>query len=137
LNDLLDLGHIDMIIHAATPASAQLNSENSAEMLRINIEAMKSVLKYAGNNKPFLFTSSGAVYGTQPQSRSSSKAEGEVEPHPPIEQLNAYAQGKQSECVEKLKAVGSALLSLLDYLPSAESTCLVILISPLAISFEI
>jgi len=94
LNDLLDLGHTDMIIHAATPASAQLNSENPAEMLRINIEAMKSALKYAGNNKPFLFTSSGAVYGTQPQS-SSSRAEGEVEPHPPIEQLNAYAQGKQ------------------------------------------
>ena len=93
LNDLLDLGHTDMIIHAATPASAQLNSENPAEMLRINTEAMKSVLKYANNNKPFLFTSSGAVYGTQPQ--SSSIAEGEVEPHPPIEQLNAYAQRKQ------------------------------------------
>jgi len=94
LNEPLDLGHIDMIVHAATPASAQLNSENPVEMLRINIEAMKSILKYADNNKPFLFTSSGAVYGTQPQSISNI-AEGEVEPHPPIEQLNAYAQGKQ------------------------------------------
>jgi nucleoside-diphosphate-sugar epimerase len=94
MNNQLDLGHIDMIIHAATPASAQLNAENPAEMLRINVEAMKSVLRYAGKNQPLLFTSSGAVYGTQPQSVSHI-AEGNVEPNPPSEQLNAYAQGKQ------------------------------------------
>ena len=94
LNNYLDLGHIDMIIHAATPASAQLNTENPAEMLRINVEAMKSVLRYASDKKPLLFTSSGAVYGTQPQSVSHI-AEGNVEPNPPSEQLNAYAQGKQ------------------------------------------
>ena len=94
MNNQLDLGHIDMIIHAATPASAQLNAENPAEMLRINVEAMESVLRYASDNKPLLFTSSGAVYGTQPQSVSHI-AEGNVEPKPPTEQLNAYAQGKQ------------------------------------------
>ena len=94
LNGGLDLGHIDMIIHAATPASAQLNAENPAEMLRINVEATKSVLRYAGDNQPLLFTSSGAVYGTQPQSVGHI-AEGNVEPNPPSEQLNAYAQGKQ------------------------------------------
>jgi nucleoside-diphosphate-sugar epimerase len=95
LNGALDLGHIDMIIHAATPASAQLNAENPAEMLRINVVAMESVLRYAGNNQPLLFTSSGAVYGTQPQSVSHI-AEGNVEPNSPTEQLNAYAQGKQT-----------------------------------------
>ena len=94
LNGALDLGQIDMIIHAATPASAQLNAENPVEMLHINAEAMKSVLRYAGNNQPLLFTSSGAVYGTQPQSVGHI-AEGNVEPNPPTEQLNAYAQGKQ------------------------------------------
>jgi len=94
LTDHLDLGQIDMIIHTATPASAQLNAENPAEMLRINVEAMESVLRYASDNKPLLFTSSGAVYGTQPQSVSHI-AEGNVEPNPPSEQLNAYAQGKQ------------------------------------------
>ena len=94
MNNQLDLGHIDMIIHAATPASAQLNAENPAEMLRINVEAMESVLRYASDNKLLLFTSSGAVYGTQPQSVSHI-AEGNVEPKPPTEQLNAYAQGKQ------------------------------------------
>ena len=94
LNDHLDLGQIDMIIHTATPASAQLNAENPSQMLRINVEAMESVLRYASDNKPLLFTSSGAVYGTQPQSVSHI-AEGNVEPNPPSEQLNAYAQGKQ------------------------------------------
>jgi nucleoside-diphosphate-sugar epimerase len=94
LNSQLDLGQIDMITHAATPASAQLNAENPVEMLRINVEAMKAVLRYAGNNQPLLFTSSGAVYGTQPQSVGHI-SEGNVEPNPPSEQLNAYAQGKQ------------------------------------------
>jgi len=94
LNDQLDLGQIDMIIHTATPASAQLNSENPAEMLRINVEAMESVLSYASDSKPLLFTSSGAVYGTQPQSISHI-AEAEFVPKPPENQLNAYAQGKQ------------------------------------------
>ena len=94
MNNQLDLGQIDMIIHTATPASAQLNAENPAEMLRINVEAMESVLRYASDKKPLLFTSSGAVYGTQPQSVSHI-AEGNVEPSPPSEQLNAYAQGKQ------------------------------------------
>jgi len=94
LNDHLDLRQIDMIIHTATPASAQLNAENPAEMLRINVGAMESVLRYASDKKPLLFTSSGAVYGTQPQSVSHI-AEGTVEPNPPSEQLNAYAQGKQ------------------------------------------
>jgi len=50
MNNHLDLGHIDMIIHAATPASAQLNAENPAEMLRINVEAMESVLRYSAFN---------------------------------------------------------------------------------------
>jgi dTDP-glucose 4,6-dehydratase len=94
LTNAPDLGHVDMIIHTATPASAKLNAENPAEMLRINVEAMRSVLKYADNNQPLLFTSSGAVYGTQPQTVSHIP-EGTVQPNPPARQLNAYAQGKQ------------------------------------------
>ena len=88
------VGHVDMIIHAATPASAQLNAENPAEMLRINVEAMNSVLRYAGNNQPLLFTSSGAVYGNRPQT-VSHMPEGTAQQNSPTEQLNAYAQGKQ------------------------------------------
>ena len=94
LTNAPDVGHVDMIIHTATPASAQLNAENPAEMLRINEEAMKSVLKYADNNQPLLFTSSGAVYGTQPQTVSHIP-EGIIRPNPLAGQLNAYARGKQ------------------------------------------
>ena len=94
LTNAPDVGNVDMIIHTATPASAQLNAENPAEMLRINVEAMKSVLKYADNNQPLLFTSSGAVYGTQPQTVSHIP-EGIIRPNPLAGQLNAYARGKQ------------------------------------------
>ena len=93
LSEVFDLGIIDKIIHAATPASAKLNAENPVEMLRINVEAMRSVLSYSVADTPFLFTSSGAVYGSQPQTVSHIE-EGESEPRPPTEQLNAYALGK-------------------------------------------
>ena len=95
LNETIDVGHIDMIVHAATPASARLNAENPAEMFRINVEAMQSVLRYSNGNTPLLFTSSGAVYGSQPQTVSHI-AEADVEPSPHIEQLSSYAQGKQA-----------------------------------------
>ena len=94
LSETLNFGSIDSIIHAATPASAKLNSENPSEMLRINEVAMHSVLKYAHNQTPLLFTSSGAVYGEQSQSVSHI-AEGEIKPNPPLNQMNAYARGKQ------------------------------------------
>lgn len=95
LEDKVDIGKVDMIIHAATPASAKLNAENPSEMLRLNIAAMESVLRLANENTPLLFTSSGAVYGTQPESMTHI-AEGKIVPKPPKDQLNAYAQGKQA-----------------------------------------
>lgn len=94
LTGSLDFGHVDMIIHAATPASASLNHNRPDEMLRVNVQAMKSILAYSREAIPFLFTSSGAVYGTQPQS-ISHMAEGIFEPDSPIENLNAYAKGKR------------------------------------------
>jgi dTDP-glucose 4,6-dehydratase len=95
LEEEMDLGIFDMIIHAATPASAKLNAEDPAEMLRVNIAAMESVLRLTGNNTPLLFTSSGAVYGTQPESMAHIP-ERSIDPSPPMDQLNAYAQGKQA-----------------------------------------
>ena len=95
LEDQIDIGRVDMIIHAATPASAKLNAEDPSEMLRVNIAAMESVLHLAGNDTPLLFTSSGAVYGTQPKSMTHIP-ERSIDPSPPIDQLNAYAQGKQA-----------------------------------------
>ena len=95
LEEQIDIGKVDMIVHAATPASAKLNAEDPSEMLRVNIAAMESVLRLAGNNTPLLFTSSGAVYGTQPESMAQIP-ERSIDPSPPGDQLNAYAQGKQA-----------------------------------------
>jgi len=98
----LNVGNIDMIIHAATPASAELNESDPQEMLRINSQSMISALHYAKNGVPFLFTSSGAVYGLQPQSISHFM-EGVAMPSAPEQQLTAYGKGKQvaeSLCVE-------------------------------------
>ncbi len=62
------MGNVDAVIHAATPASAKLNSESPARMLEIVLDGMRNVLRMAANagRVPFLFTSSGAVYGRQP-----------------------------------------------------------------------
>ena len=55
------------LIHAATPASAALNSSDPATMLKVIIEGQERVITEAlrMNNK-LLFLSSGAVYGRQP-----------------------------------------------------------------------
>ncbi len=62
-------GTVDAFIHAATPASAKRRtSENPARMLEIVVDGMRNALRMAANagRVPFLFTSSGAVYGRQP-----------------------------------------------------------------------
>lgn len=100
LADALDIGLVDAIIHAATPASAELNDSNPAEMTRINTQSMQSALRFTKNKIPFLFTSSGAIYGNQPQSISQIA---EKQNQPFCEPTSAYAIGKQlaeSMCVQ-------------------------------------
>ena len=57
------------VIHAATEASAKLNQENPLLMLDTITEGTRHVLDFAAQAgvKKFLLTSSGAVYGKQPQ----------------------------------------------------------------------
>jgi dTDP-glucose 4,6-dehydratase len=95
LDEGINFGKVDMIIHAATPASAKLNAEDPSEMLRVNIAAMESVLHLAGNNTSLLFTSSGAVYGTQLESMTHI-SERFIDSSTPIDELSAYAQGKRT-----------------------------------------
>jgi nucleoside-diphosphate-sugar epimerase len=59
---------IDYIIHAATEASVKLNVEEPLTMFETVVNGTKRILEFAKlkNVKSFLFTSSGAVYGTQP-----------------------------------------------------------------------
>jgi dTDP-glucose 4,6-dehydratase len=92
LTDALDIGKVDAIIHAATPASALLNESNPIEMARINTQSMQAALKFAENKVPFLFTSSGAVYGDQPQSITHIS---EHQDQPYSELTSAYAKGKK------------------------------------------
>ena len=83
------------LIHAATPASAALNSSDPATMLKIIIEGQERVIVEAlrMNNK-ILFLSSGAVYGRQPLGVSHLQETWEGAPQ--IGDSNsAYHEGKR------------------------------------------
>ena len=56
------------LVHAATPASDELNRSNPDLMLSIIVDGQKQLLRESTriNVKRFLFLSSGAVYGPQP-----------------------------------------------------------------------
>lgn len=60
-------GKFDFIIHAATDASAKMIAENPDEIYDVCVNGTKKVLDFAEkcNCNKLLFTSSGAVYGTQ------------------------------------------------------------------------
>ena len=71
--DVLDVSTLnptyDVIIHAATPASAELNASNPKSMYELNVRAMTNVIEFAARHETppiVLFTSSGAVYGDMP-----------------------------------------------------------------------
>ena len=63
---------VDYIFHWATPADAQFNKEHPLLMAETITQGMKRVLDYAvySKAKKVLFTSSGAVYGAQPETIS-------------------------------------------------------------------
>lgn len=58
------------IIHAATEASAKLNAEDPLKMIDTIVFGTREILRLAAVNPPrrFLFVSSGAIYGPQPES---------------------------------------------------------------------
>jgi len=62
------VGSYDAVVHAATPAAAKLNAEEPLLMIDTVVEGTRKALDFARSNGavPFLFTSSGAVYGRQP-----------------------------------------------------------------------
>lgn len=71
--DVLDASTLnptyDVIIHAATPASAELNTSDPKRMYELNVRAMTNVIEFATRHETppsVLFTSSGAVYGDMP-----------------------------------------------------------------------
>ena len=89
--------NFDVIIHAATPASASLNNSDPREMFKIIVQGMENVIEFASRHqKPptVLFTSSGAVYGDIPESISNVPEDwnGAVASYQPS---SAYAEGKR------------------------------------------
>jgi nucleoside-diphosphate-sugar epimerase len=87
----------DVIIHAATPASATLNSNDPNEMFDVIVQGMKNVIEFASRNSnppTILFTSSGAVYGEVDNSIELIPEDwpGAVNP---IRPFSAYAEGKR------------------------------------------
>ena len=96
----------DAIIHAATEASAALNDSNPAEMLDVIVAGMSNVLAYASRcgSIPFLFTSSGAVYGEQPLDMSHVPESFTGAPDA-LDHSSAYHEGKR--VAELLGAIAS------------------------------
>jgi nucleoside-diphosphate-sugar epimerase len=91
-----DLGSFDGIIHAATPASADLNRNEPLEMLDTIVEGGRAVLALAARSGkiPFLFTSSGAVYGPQPPELTAIPESYRGAPDQLLAQ-SAYHEGKR------------------------------------------
>lgn len=86
----------DAVIHAATPARASFNVQQPDEMLDVierGTERMIALAQRAGQI-PFLFTSSGAVYGKQPPgvTHVDETYSGAPDPMNPV---NAYHEGKR------------------------------------------
>ena len=83
-------GNFDILIHAATPASAKLEAENPNEMYSIIVDGTKHALNFAKATgiKRILLTSSGAVYGPQPP--ELERIPETYPPHP----VTAYGRGK-------------------------------------------
>lgn len=98
----------DIILHAATPASASLNLENPQEMFNLNVTAMNNILEFASKHDSpptLVLTSSGAVYGSL-LAEMEPVVEGSRLPELPMGPTSAYAEGKRA--AEMLLAEGTS-----------------------------
>jgi len=98
------------LIHAATPASAALNANDPAAMLKLIIEGQERVIVEAVRmNNKLLFLSSGAVYGRQPLDLSHLPETWEGAPQ--IGDSNsAYHEGKRvAELMGNIAAIKQGL----------------------------
>ena len=90
-------GDFSHVIHAATAASAQLNSAVPLVMFDTIVEGTRRALQFsiASSVSRFLLVSSGAVYGTQPPQLSHVSETFEGSPDP-LNRGSAYAEGKRA-----------------------------------------
>ena len=86
----------DFIIHAATDAGVQSNPENPLLMIDTIVEGTRRALEFARycGAKRFLLTSSGAVYGKQPQDISHIPEDYSGAPDP-AQAASSYGEAKR------------------------------------------
>ncbi|MGA9529971.1 MAG: NAD-dependent epimerase/dehydratase family protein [Terriglobales bacterium] len=90
-------GDFSHVIHAATEASARLNSEAPPVMFDTIVEGTRRALQFAvaAQVVRFLFVSSGAVYGSQPPEVTHVSESYNGGPDP-LDRHSAYAEGKRA-----------------------------------------
>lgn len=89
-------GRYAFVIHAATDASAKLNTENPLQMIDTILRGTRAALEFAvatGASR-FLLTSTGAVYGRQPPEITHIPEEYTGGPDP-TNPSSAYGEGKR------------------------------------------
>lgn len=90
-------GEFSHVIHAATEASAALNTGAPQAMFDTVVEGTRRTLNFAASSSVsrLLFVSSGAVYGTQPPEVSHVSESFPGGPDP-LDRASAYAEGKRA-----------------------------------------
>jgi nucleoside-diphosphate-sugar epimerase len=89
-------GKFGYVIHAATEASAKQASEAPLDMLSTIIQGTERTLEFAATHetKKILLTSSGAVYGRQPEGMTHVPESYRGAPDP-LDTVSVYAEGKR------------------------------------------
>lgn len=90
------VGQFPFVIHAATEASAALVESNPGEMLSTQVAGTARLLEFvaAANTRKLLLTSSGAVYGRQPDEVTHVPEEYAGAPDP-TSAASVYGEGKR------------------------------------------
>lgn len=107
-------GPITHVVHAATEASATLNAGDPQRMFDTIVTGTRRALRVArdGGAARVLLTSSGAVYGPQPEAVAHLPEEWTGAPDPLVV-ANAYAEGKRAaEQLAAIAAVGGPAIAI-------------------------
>jgi len=89
---------VDAVIHAATPASAELNARSPRLMFDQIVEGTRRVIEFCAKQPDpprVVFTSSGAVYGEMPPGVTAWTEDSKLAADP-LDAKNAYASGKRT-----------------------------------------
>jgi dTDP-glucose 4,6-dehydratase len=103
-------GEFRYVIHAATESSGQRAAESPLDLRSAIVDGTKRTLEFAASHgtKAFLLTSSGAVYGKQPD-RMTHVPETYFDEFDPTGAASVYAEGKrvaEQLCVDYTKQFG-------------------------------